>query len=45
MSGVEVIPDIWPEELTETLTDSYDDDLYYIERMDNVQMIKQPDWE
>ncbi len=40
----EVIPDLWPEDLVGALSDSYDDDLYYIERMDNVRMIKQTKW-
>lgn len=44
ISGAEVIPELWTEDLIETLTDSYDDDLYYIERMENVQMIKRPNW-
>ncbi|GGA07170.1 hypothetical protein GCM10011498_03790 [Amylibacter cionae] len=29
----------WPEELTEGMTENYEDDLYYIERMDNVTML------
>ncbi|WP_069301303.1 hypothetical protein [Neptunicoccus sediminis] len=29
----------WPEELTEGMTENYEDDLYYIERMDNVMML------
>lgn len=31
---------LWPEELIQHLTDAYEDDLYYIERMENVQMIQ-----
>ena len=38
----EIVPEIWPEDLVGTLTDSYDDDLYYIERMENLRMIKRP---
>ncbi len=38
----EVIPDQWPEDLVSTLSDSYDDDLYYIERMENIHLIKRP---
>jgi len=33
------IPD-WSTKRTEALTDSYDDDWYYIERMENVEIIK-----
>ena len=40
----EVIPDLWPEDLVGAFSDSYDDDLYYIERMDNVRMIKRTVW-
>ncbi|MEJ6707244.1 MAG: hypothetical protein QNK92_00145 [Amylibacter sp.] len=40
----EVIPDHWPKDLVGALSDSYDDDLYYIERMDNVRMIKRSNW-
>jgi len=40
----ETVPDVWPEALVETLTDSYDDDLYYIERMENVNFIKKQVW-
>ena len=40
----EVIPDLWPEDLVEALSDRYDDDRYYIERMDNVRMIKRTNW-
>ncbi len=29
----------WPEELTEGMTENYEDDLYYVERMDNVTML------
>ncbi len=42
--GVDSIPDVWPEELTEAFSNSYDDDLYYIERMENVRLIKRPNW-
>lgn len=44
ISGVDTIPDVWPEELTEAFSNSYDDDLYYIERMENVRLIKRQNW-
>jgi hypothetical protein len=30
----------WPEELVEGLTENYDDDWYYIERMDNLETVQ-----
>ncbi len=38
----ETMADIWTEDMVNTLTDSYEDDLYYIERMDNVRVFKRP---
>ncbi len=32
----------WPEELTEGMSENYEDDWYYIERMENVQAISAP---
>jgi hypothetical protein len=32
----------WPEELTEGMSENYEDDWYYIERMENVQTIQPP---
>lgn len=32
----------WPEELTEGMSENYEDDWYYIERMDNVETITAP---
>lgn len=32
----------WPEELTEGMSENYEDDWYYIERMENVQTIAAP---
>jgi hypothetical protein len=32
----------WPEELTEGMSENYDDDWYYIERMDNIETIAAP---
>lgn len=34
------VPQCWPEELSSGLTDNYDDDWYYIERMDNVDALQ-----
>lgn len=30
----------WPEELTQAMTNNYEDDWYYIERMDNVETLR-----
>lgn len=38
----ETMADIWTEDMVNALTDSYDDDLYYIERMDNVRLFTRP---
>ena len=34
-----VDPLLWPEELVQGMTENYDDDWYYIERMDNLQAL------
>ena len=37
----EVVPNVWPDELVTHLTHAYEDDLYYIDRMDNVSAVRQ----
>lgn len=44
IKGVDTIHDVWPADLTEAFSNSYDDDLYYIERMENVRFINRPNW-
>ncbi|GGA30590.1 hypothetical protein [Neptunicoccus cionae] len=36
------VPEVWPSELVEALSDAYDDDNYYIDRMENIQTIRRP---
>lgn len=38
--GGHLDPLLWPLELTQGMTENYDDDWYYIERMENVQTIQ-----
>lgn len=35
----------WPEELTQSMTENYEDDWYYIERMDNVETLVAPEFD
>jgi hypothetical protein len=44
MSTGDAIPKLWPKDLVEAMGESYDDDLYYIERMENVHMLTRPKW-
>ncbi|WP_069301186.1 hypothetical protein [Neptunicoccus sediminis] len=36
------VPDVWPAELVEALSNAYDDDNYYIDRMENIRAIRRP---
>jgi hypothetical protein len=38
----EAIAGVWPAELVMALTDAYDDDNYYIDRMENIRTIRRP---
>lgn len=38
----EFVSDVWPEELVTGLSEAYDDDNYYIDRMENIRTIRRP---
>ena len=35
---------IWPKDMQDTLTEGYEDDLYYIDRMEDMITIRKPDY-
>lgn len=45
LEGLHTLPEIWPEDLVGELTDAYDDDLYYIERMEGLTFVKAPEYQ
>lgn len=41
-SATDTVEDLWSNDLVTSLTDAYDDDNYYIDRMDNITSIRRP---
>lgn len=42
--SADTVVDLWPDDLVSGLTDAYDDDIYYIDRMDNITTIRKPEY-